>query len=269
MLSQLQRYMHIKFTRCLSYRGNYDDKSKEQIPDIEAYLVPLTEGVAGGPPRRGGRSRLFYLVTDEAISQVAEKGRAARGRPSYALFFKRHWTENTRDPAANNVQWFIVLINYHSMEIIKDPDTSPSNYINAHLPGRLPSRERRALLLGRSGRLLDNLLTNKLCYTTPTLLAGSDSAAAARRVVNLAAATAPALRHTRHNARDDDFRPRGAKGKILRQSRADRRTQRTIIDSCHHTTGDTVVGSARGGARTAAAPGAGGGARQCLCDKSF
>ncbi|GBP33435.1 hypothetical protein EVAR_6783_1 [Eumeta japonica] len=25
------------------YRGNYDDKSKEQIPDIEAYLVPLTE----------------------------------------------------------------------------------------------------------------------------------------------------------------------------------------------------------------------------------
>ncbi|GBP88815.1 hypothetical protein EVAR_57933_1 [Eumeta japonica] len=26
-----------------SYRGNYDDKSKEQIPDIEAYLVPLTE----------------------------------------------------------------------------------------------------------------------------------------------------------------------------------------------------------------------------------
>lgn len=43
MLSQLQRFMHIKFTRCLSYRGNYDDKSKEQIPDIEAYLVPLTE----------------------------------------------------------------------------------------------------------------------------------------------------------------------------------------------------------------------------------
>ncbi|GBP08398.1 hypothetical protein EVAR_77105_1 [Eumeta japonica] len=40
---ELQRYMHIKFTRCLSYRGNYDDKSKEQIPDIEAYLVPLTE----------------------------------------------------------------------------------------------------------------------------------------------------------------------------------------------------------------------------------
>ncbi|GBP60853.1 hypothetical protein EVAR_35401_1 [Eumeta japonica] len=26
-----------------NYRGNYDDKSKEQIPDIEAYLVPLTE----------------------------------------------------------------------------------------------------------------------------------------------------------------------------------------------------------------------------------
>ncbi|KPJ20828.1 Adenylosuccinate synthetase isozyme 1 [Papilio machaon] len=43
MLSQLQRFMHIKFTRCLSYRGNYDDKSKEQIPDIEVYLVPLTE----------------------------------------------------------------------------------------------------------------------------------------------------------------------------------------------------------------------------------
>lgn len=43
MLSQLQRFMQIKLTLCLSYSGNYDDKSKEQIPVIEVYLVPLTE----------------------------------------------------------------------------------------------------------------------------------------------------------------------------------------------------------------------------------